>query len=79
MLVWLTAQIDGNMLAGGLALAFATQTVVGWMKITSLEEKVERLGEDVKDLDADFDRLHPRQANPGHREHLPGDRHAEER
>ncbi len=79
MLVWLTSQVDGNVLAGGLALAFATQTVVGWMKITSLEGKVQRLGEDVKGLDKDFDRLHPRQSNPGHRTHLEGTEHAEER
>ncbi len=79
MLVWLTAQVDGNVLAGGLALAFATQTVIGWMKIESLKGTVQRLVDDVKDLDEDFDRLHPRQSNPGHRSHVEGDQHAEER
>ena len=49
------------------------------MKITSREGKVQRLGEDVKGLDKDFDRLHPRQSNPGHRTHLEGTEHAEER
>ena len=75
----LTSHIDANVLYGGVALAFVSQTVIGWMKITSLEGKVQRLGDDVKDLDADFDRLHPRQSNPGHRSHLPGDQHTEER
>ncbi|KKM56506.1 hypothetical protein LCGC14_1551520 [marine sediment metagenome] len=75
MLVWLTAQatgIDTGALLGALTLAFVGQSILGWMKISRLEDT-------VKKLDKDFDRLHPRQKNPGHRMHKQGDQHAEER
>ena len=59
----------------GLVMAFVTQGVAVWMRGAKLETKVTRICEDMKELQE----LHPRQSNPGHRSHLEGAEHAEER
>ena len=71
----LVAHVDGDVLLVGIALAFVSQTVIGWMKLTSLEGSVKGLRADMKEMQD----LHPRQQNPGHREHAKGDQHPEER
>ncbi len=59
--------LDTGVLVGGLTLAFATQTVLGWMKITSLQVDVKGLRNDMGELQ----NLHPRKGNPGERLHDP--------
>ena len=59
--------VDTGVLVGGIILAFATQTIAGWMKITSLQRDVGSLSDDVQELQV----LHPRQGNPGQRMHDP--------
>lgn len=67
--------VDTGVLVGGIVLAFATQTIAGWMKLTSLQRDVGGLHEDVVELQV----LHPRQGNPGHRGHEPQQRHGGEK
>ncbi len=78
LVVWLVADgvaIDTGVLAGGIILAFATQTVIGWMKLTSLQRDVGGLRGDMDELQV----LHPRQGNPGSRIHSLPQYHDEEK
>lgn len=55
----------------GLGLAFVSQTVLGWMKLTALETKLRDCCDDIKELQV----IHPRKTNPGGRSHLESDEH----
>lgn len=75
ILVWLTSHgvaVDSDVLVGALALAFVTQTILGWMKITSLEGKVKGLQAGIEELQD----IHPRRGNPGPLSHTKGDQQA---
>ena len=77
LVAWLITNgvsIDMGVLVGGMVLAFATQTVAGWMKITSLQRDVGSLADDIQELQV----LHPRQGNPGRRVHSLKQYHNEE-
>ncbi len=55
----------------GLGLAFVSQTVLGWMKLTALETKLKHCCDDIRELQV----IHPRKANPGGRSHLESNEH----